>query len=550
MNQLVKKQGKMMRQPRLRLRPLAACLATALAFSASGPLLANGTESNSQFGSSRAQLLDGVASGEVMLSRLTDAQASRVDVAMQRLLGIHDLGVVTRATIPVSNCNNTGTGSLRAAVALASSGDTLDMSGLSCTVSLASSIVTSVDDLTIQGNPNSKYPIISGENTTEPLIHFGTGTLTLSGVTVANGKFSTGSGSFDGAGGCIYSKGNVVLQDSTRVKYCTAEHTGTRNATGGAIYSAGYTSVLSGSLVSGSVATANSGNALGGGIYAKGGVTLKYGTVTNNSVGSSSGVFARGGGIYSKLGLTSKYANISGNSAASSGSSVLDVGGGAWISGTSSIIRSSISGNQADSAAAMLLGRVGTGTSGIYQSTVANNEASASNSKYGGGVYLGNASTINNCTISGNTEKNSADKKYGAGFLVKNGVAVTMSSTIVSANSLIDSSSSVLPSDIRGNSTTPATITGDHNLVGIAKYAATPGDTINSSEPKLGVLKSNGGFTRTMAVLPGSPAIDTGNANGFTTDQRGPGFLRTFGAAADIGSFELGGDTIFANGFD
>ena len=548
MKRTVKNQRKRTLPPRL--TPLAACLTAALAFSASGPLLANGSGNNLPRDSSRALLLDSVASGEAILSRLTDAQAASADVAMQRLLGIHNLGVVTGVTIPVSNCNDAGAGSLRAAVALASSGDTLDMSGLSCTLTLASAIVTYADDLTIQGNPNSKYPMISGNNTIEPFVHGGTGTLTLSGVTVKNGKFSSGSPSLKGAGGCIYSKGNVVLQDSARVKYCTAAHTGTGDATGGAIYSAGYTSVLSGSLITGSDAIANSGNALGGGIYAKGGTILIYGTVTNNSVDTSSGTFARGGGIYSNMDLTAKYANISGNSAASSGTSVLDVGGGAWISGSTFIARSSIYDNKADSAAAMLLGRVGTGTSGIYQSTIANNEASASNPKYGGGVYLGNASTINNCTISGNTEKNSADKKYGAGFLIKNGVAVTMSSTIVSANSLIDSSSSVLPSDIRGNSTTPATITGDHNLVGIAKYAATPGDTISSTDPILGTLKSNGGFTRTMAVLPGSPAIDQGNANGATTDQRGSGFLRTIGAAADIGSFELGGDTIFANGFD
>lgn len=550
MKRLVKDQHKRTLPLRLRVTPLAACLAAALAFSASGPLLATGTGSNPQLNSSsRALLLDSVPTGEAILSKLTDAQVARADMAMQRLLGIDKIGVVTGATIPVSNCNNSGSGSLRAAVSLASSGDTIDMSGLSCTVELVSSIVTSLDDLTIQGDPNSKYPFISGQDTIEPFVHFGTGTLTLSGVTVNNGKFSTSSSSLNGAGGCIYSKGNVVLQNSTRVKYCTAEHTGTQKATGGAIYSAGYTTVLSGSLVTGGQAIANSGNALGGGIYAKGGATIKYGTVTNSSALTSSGL-SRGGGIYSKVDLTTKYSTISDNSAISSGTSVLDVGGGAWVSGSTTIIKSSIYDNKADSAAALFLGRDGTGNSTIDQSTIANNKASASNAKYGGAVYLGNTSTINNSTISGNTEKNSADKKYGGGLIIKNGVNLDMSSTIVSGNVLIDTSDVSFPSDIRGNETTPATITGDHNLVGISKYATTPGDTISSSNPMLGTLKNNGGFTLTKAVLPGSPAINVGFANGFTTDQRGPGFIRTFGAAPDIGAFELGGDTIFANGFD
>ena len=66
-------------------------------------------------------------------------------------------------------------------------------------------------------------------------------------------------------------------------------------------------------------------------------------------------------------------------------------------------------------------------------------------------------------------------------------------------------------------------------------------------------LQNNGGPTQTIALLPDSPAIDKGTSNGLTgdlrTDQRGPGFPRTFnypsvtngtGAnCADIGAFEL-----------
>ena len=47
-----------------------------------------------------------------------------------------------------------------------------------------------------------------------------------------------------------------------------------------------------------------------------------------------------------------------------------------------------------------------------------------------------------------------------------------------------------------------------------------------------------GGPTLTMAMLPGSPAIDVGNPSlALATDQRG--VLRPFGLAADIGAFEL-----------
>jgi hypothetical protein len=52
-------------------------------------------------------------------------------------------------------------------------------------------------------------------------------------------------------------------------------------------------------------------------------------------------------------------------------------------------------------------------------------------------------------------------------------------------------------------------------------------------------LADNGGPTLTHALLPGSPAIDTGLASAtMIWDQRGDGFPRTNGSAPDIGAFE------------
>jgi hypothetical protein len=67
----------------------------------------------------------------------------------------------------------------------------------------------------------------------------------------------------------------------------------------------------------------------------------------------------------------------------------------------------------------------------------------------------------------------------------------------------------------------------------------TPADGDTFSDPKLGPLANNGGPTLTMALLPGSPAIDAGNTSlAPATDQRG--FPRPAGPAADIGAFEYG----------
>jgi len=95
-------------------------------------------------------------------------------------------------------------------------------------------------------------------------------------------------------------------------------------------------------------------------------------------------------------------------------------------------------------------------------------------------------------------------------------------------------------------------IVGSHNLIASANVAPPP-DTITAC-PHLGPLADNGGPTLTHALLHDSPAIDQGaNFLGYATDQRGNGFPRPFGAAADIGAFEWQGgidDPIFRSGFD
>jgi hypothetical protein len=84
-----------------------------------------------------------------------------------------------------------------------------------------------------------------------------------------------------------------------------------------------------------------------------------------------------------------------------------------------------------------------------------------------------------------------------------------------------------------------------HNLIGATNGSSgfpMSGDLVGSIasplDPKVGPLANNGGPTLTIALLPGSPAIDAGDsAAAPPTDQRG--FPRPFGRAADIGAFEF-----------
>src|SRR5262249_16880998 len=74
-------------------------------------------------------------------------------------------------------------------------------------------------------------------------------------------------------------------------------------------------------------------------------------------------------------------------------------------------------------------------------------------------------------------------------------------------------------------------VSGGHNLIGDGTGSndftnGVNGDIVGTAaspiDPRLGPLQNNGGRTQTMALLPGSPAIDHGdNVNVPAADQRG-----------------------------
>jgi sugar lactone lactonase YvrE len=119
-------------------------------------------------------------------------------------------GSASVATLAVSNCNDKGIGSLRDVVANAHSGDTVDMTGLTCsTISLTTGgIEINVDDLTLHG---ASALTIEGPGfySYEPaLLHKGVGTLRADSLNIANSAYS-----------CVVSSGSVYLNHST-ITHC------------------------------------------------------------------------------------------------------------------------------------------------------------------------------------------------------------------------------------------------------------------------------------------------------------------------------------------
>jgi hypothetical protein len=347
------------------------------------------------------------------------------------------------------------------------------------------------------------------------------GTLTMAGCTLSN---NAASGAIAGYGGGIVNSGTANVSDST---FSGNTASGATNyGAGGAIYNTGSSQAATLS-VSNSLFSSNSASgvtAVGGAINNESGratTTITDSTFSGNSVSSGRGA-ATGGAIENSGTLDVTGTTIRDNTAVS--------GGGIYNNGTMTASNSTFEGNQASSA-----GGVGTnGSATIKRCTFSNNFSS-----YGGGLAgFGGAVTVTNSTFTGNSA-DSGGSNLGGAILA---FGLTLLDSTLSGNSagsgggLFAPSSSTLVRNtiIAGNTASfgpdvAFTFTSQgHNLIGDGRdgsgYVSTDlvGTTANPIDPKLGPLQDNGGPTPTMALLPGSPAVDAGDSSELgVADQRG-----------------------------
>jgi hypothetical protein len=399
----------------------------------------------------------------------------------------------TGITTIVGNCADSGAGSLRVDLAKAESGDTLDLRPLHCTITLTSGeLTTRASKVTLVG-PGADLLTIDGNLQGRVLSQYAYGNLTLSGMTLTRG-YSQKAGA---VGGCVFAQGTVNLL-SSKVTLCRAVGSN-GNGSGGGI--AANRIIAEHSEVTGNVATGASPRSSGGGLFAQRYISIDQSTISGNDALSG-----YGGGIYLPFAATALVtaSTISGN---------LSYAGGGLAAGNAKIVNSTVSGNSATNVGGIRLAEQLPGNLSLYNSTVALNISLAA--KVPAGIYTNGNARLQSSIVFGN---------------VVNAVTV-MGETSTSY-------------DIGG----PGQIVGANNLIGTSSIPP-PFDTIRS-DPLVGPLQNNGGPTFTHALLANSPAIDTGsNLANLAFDQRGTGFARVSGAAADIGAFETQ-DTIFANGFE
>jgi len=173
--------------------------------------------------------------------------------------------------------------------------------------------------------------------------------------------------------------------------------------------------------------------------------------------------------------------------------------------------------------------------------TVKNNTAS-----YLGGGLINQVSspTIINSTFVGNSAEYGGailNRDSGSDPFIANVTITGNIATIQGGGLAVDSNTTVINSILWGNAggeifyvrSSPAV----SNSIVQGGYAGT-GNI--DADPLLGPLQNNGGFTETMALQAGSPAIDSGtNTNCPLTDQRG--VTRPQGSGCDIGAVEYDG---------
>jgi hypothetical protein len=439
------------------------------------------------------------------------------------------------ATLTVTSTANSGTGSLRATVAGAASGDTIVLPARAEHYMVTSGeIAIANKDLTIQGG-GAPGTIIDADGNNRIFYASGTTALTVAGLTLTGGDLTT-AGSGEG-GGAIYNTASAQLTVSDSA--FTDNHATVTSASangGGAIYVTSGPLLVSGSTFDDNTSTQTTGtsNNGGGAIFINdGGATisrsyLRDNTATVTSTGSTHG----GGAVYINAGaLSLTDSSVSGNTASVSSATTSNGGGGIYSNGANiTVSGSSILQNTASTS--MSTGSAGgggifdnspAGTFIVTNSTLSGNSASpvGTGTGSGGGAIrrnTGTGPTLESSTITDNHTD-------GSGGGVLSGSAFSLKNTIFAANT----------AGAGANCSAP-TITSDGNNIDDGTTCGLGADEHPSTNPLLGPLGLHGGSTLNQMPLAGSVAIG-GGAGCPGSDQRG--VTRPQAGACDIGADEV-----------
>jgi hypothetical protein len=317
---------------------------------------------------------------------------------------------------------------------------------------------------------------------------------TLAGNSATGGSSGASRGAAgvspaEGSGGAIFNEGTVTTDRSTL--------SGNTATAGGG--SPGYSSFQGGTPIGlDGFAGGPGANGLGGAICNLGSLWVTCSTLASNVVTGGGG--GPGGDADAVPGVDTGNGGSGGNGG-------WGMGGALHNSGVASLVNCTIAYNAGSG------GPGGSGGASQMPTSPGRNQGTGGNGGNGGSGFGGVDGTCNliNCTVALNQGNAGSAGNAGGGN----------------------------PPGTPGTSGSAWGGTACGPMVNTLIVSNTPAGGDTFPDPKLGPLADNGGPTLTMALLPGSPAIDAGNTSlAPDTDQRG--FPRPAGLAADIGAFEYG----------
>lgn len=406
------------------------------------------------------------------------------------------------APFVVTTTANDGAGSLRQGISATPAGGSIDFdipntqpgydpdSGI-FTITLTGGELQIGRDLTITGPTNTKI-VISG-NSASRVFNIVAGNVTMTNLTVANGRVAGANGSdamggTQATGGSAATAGGILNSGALTLRNCTINQNSAQGGNGG-----------NSALAPSNSAGAPGGAATGGAIFNSGTLVLIDCTLFGNSI-----VGGAGGKCFS-------YPNAGNGGAANGG------------------------------------GIANTGSLTVVSSTITSNSAAAGNGGNGQGDANGGAG--GSVTGAGISEigVSPALMARNAIFAANTAIAGTGGTVAPNTGKTAGANGTASGPDIFGGISSQG-----HNLVGRTDgnsgWTGTDllGGTMNATrlDPLLGPLQDNGGPSFTVRPSAASAAIDNGDDAvvgaplSLTSDQRG--YSRKVGAHVDIGAVEIG----------
>lgn len=457
--------------------------------------------------------------------------------------------------IEVTNEADSGSGSLRAAISSAVSGDTIIFDPVISTIILSSGEILINKNVTING-PSADKLTVSGDGKSRIFVINSSVEATISGISIING-FTMSSG------GAIYNLGTINIMHSTLTNnHCFVNENPVGERGGGAILNLGIVNISDSIFFNNRVSQefqCTRCEAYGGAILNKGGiVSITNSTLQYNNVSSDSDDKKGGGAITNHGGrVTIKKCMLLNN--------VSNFGGAILNDAVLTITESTLSYNSLD-----VIENSGTVT--ISDSTISYNKDDYNGTIYNSGTAIITGSTLSHNTVSGLSDSpnysgifrndgtanitNSTISNNDGGFCwtIRNEGILNISFTTIAENQVdnehaviyTSSSISFKNSIVANNNGLNFLGSGSISVFGVNfdTDGTCPGFTkVEAGDIKLGSLALNPpGTTETHALLRQSIAIDAAaectdlDENPVGTDQRG--VSRPQGKACDAGAYE------------